>query len=329
MYSEIGSEFWSVPRSDYTNDIFPVDTQWFLSGRSALKAIINNNKFNKAALPSWCCDSMIRPFLDADIEVCFYSIAGNFQSILPTDADVLLIMDYFGYSGYSKVPIDYKGIVIRDLTHSIFSKQYDDADYYFGSLRKWCGMWTGGFAWGKTKRILVDCFTDNIEFVEKRKQAMQEKQFYIEGVSMSKKYLSKFSSAEEDLDSLASICKADVRDIELARFLDVDFMKSRRRKNAKILMDTFGNHCIFDTLKETDCPMFVPIRVKNRNELRKILNNNGIYCPIHWPLTDFHNIGVIDKEIYFDEISLICDQRYNENDMKRMIEVIRKDIVEC
>ena len=73
---EIGSEFWDIPLSTSENSVFGDDTAWFLSGRSALEAIIADIKkqrnVRRAWLPSWCCDSMILPFVKNEINVQFY-----------------------------------------------------------------------------------------------------------------------------------------------------------------------------------------------------------------------------------------------------------------
>ena len=42
MIREIGSEFWDVPVEEINNGFFTESMQWFLSGRSALKAIIKD-----------------------------------------------------------------------------------------------------------------------------------------------------------------------------------------------------------------------------------------------------------------------------------------------
>ena len=82
---------------------------------------------------------------------------------------------------------------------------------------------------------------------------------------------------------------------------------------------------IFREMKDTDCPMFVPIFVPDgkRDELRRYLIRNEIYCPVHWPVSEYHVLDEKTKEIYDNELSLVCDQRYNEKDMKRMIDTIR------
>ena len=74
---EIGSEFWDVPTVNKDNCIFPESTQWFLSGRSALQSISKEIKHcHTVAIPSWCCDSMIKPFMDAGMEVHNYNTQG-------------------------------------------------------------------------------------------------------------------------------------------------------------------------------------------------------------------------------------------------------------
>lgn len=75
MLKEIGSEFWDVPIGTSCNNYFPRQTAWFLSGSSALQAIIKElEEAQSVALPSWCCLTMIKPFVDAGMEVSFYPV---------------------------------------------------------------------------------------------------------------------------------------------------------------------------------------------------------------------------------------------------------------
>lgn len=311
MSREIGSEFWDVPVCDYENGLFPESTKWFQSGRSALQAIIAENDFHSVGIPSWCCDSIIKPFVDSGIVVQFYD-----KDAPSTEA--VLVMDFFGYS----TPITWEkfnGIVIRDVTHSLFTESHHDADYYFGSLRKWAGFWTGGYAWGFKQQISYEeCRT---EFALRRKQAMLLKENYILGKTDSKEYLKLFEVAEDELEK-NGIFPADPEDIKNAYHLDVELIRLKRRANAQILLKEFDDIAIFKELRDKDCPMFVPIRAERRNELRKKLIHNAIYCPVHWPVSEYHQLNSQAKQLYDEELSLVCDQRYDENDMRRIINVI-------
>lgn len=326
MKIEIGSEFWDVPVKEQNSKLFNEDTAWFLSGRSALRAIIQDLKKKRevstVAMPSWCCDSMILPFLLENLKVAFYpAFAPNdVKQEITSKCDVTLAMDYFGYQSNTEFSA---GTVIRDLTHSVFNNNHQDALYYFGSLRKWCGLYTGGFAVGIDG---VDGTSD--EYVALRKEAMQKKNDYINEKNSSKEYLNIFNTAEELLDSCLIAGAAD-RDIKIANRLDVEFIVNRRRSNAAILLEAFSDIAIFKEMKHSDCPLFVPIRVDNRDKLRRYLTEHEIYCPVHWPLTDLHAINEIDKKIYQEELSLVCDQRYSEENMYREVEEVKRGLSIC
>ena len=324
---EIGSEFWDVPVVNKENTLFHHNTQWYLSGRHALKAIIKDlKKIRSVALPSWCCESMIKPFVDAGIEVHFYSVYWEDKLIqdVNLECDAILLMDYFGYTSSAVDIRNYNGIIIRDVTHSLFSCVHTDADYYFGSLRKWCGIWTGGYAWTQDGHYLVNSKATNTKYVSLRKRAMNEKADYIKGINCNKNYLHMFDKAERILDNDNSF-DADNMDILKARFLDIDAIRKKRRSNAHILRNAFADMLVFPEMAEADCPLFVPVLVPNgkRDKLKEYLISRKIYCPVHWPKSEYHQLNGVDDSIYNDELSLVCDQRYDAKDMNRIVDAIK------
>ena len=326
--NEIGSEFWNIEKTDKQNGLFDLQTSWFISGRSALTSIIQNIKktsgFKRVAMPSWCCDSMLVPFINNGIDINFYSVIVKEGKLIQdlsgvNHSDVLFLMDYFGYQ--STADYDFDGKIIRDLTHSIFIKRYNDADYYFGSLRKWSGFITGGFAQG----ICAKRQKQNNEYCQLREQAMLQKSQYVAGVREDKNFLQSFLLAEEMLES-EEVFGALHKDIESANTLNVGFIKQRRRENARLLIDELSDFVLFKNLNEDDCPLFVPICLpeEKRNALRKFLIENKIYCPIHWPISKHHILTSEQTKIYQQELSLICDQRYGLEEMWKIIESIKK-----
>lgn len=334
MRSEIGSEFWEVPRGNRENELFPAETAWFLSGRDALRAVIrairSSRPLRSAAMPSWCCDSMIRPFLEEGVEVRFYPVypgedGGLVQDLSGVlDCDGLLLMDHFGFRRQRL--LDFGGVILWDATHSIFSGVPEEADYVFGSLRKWAGFWTGGFAWRKGGPPL-DAGTGPwpAPYIRLRQQAMEEKRAYLEGLREDKRHLETFSAAEELLEGGAS-GPADARDIRAAKTLDVDFLRRCRRENASVLLEAVSDMALFPKLEEADCPLFVPIRVPEgkRDALRRFLIQREIYCPVHWPVSPLHRLTGETRRIYDEELSLVCDQRYGPADMARLRAAIQE-----
>lgn len=233
---EIGSEFWDVPVKVKENGFFSANTSWFMSGRGALKCILESElkkgTLKKACLPSWCCDSMITPFLEKGVEVSFYPVTIENGKLtrkfdVAANSDILFLMDWFGYTE-EETKFDFCKTVIRDVTHSVFSKAYNDADYYFGSLRKWAGFYTGGFAEG-VKSIAL---TEESSYISLRKKAMEDKEKYIMGKTSDKGYLDLFSEAEELLESSA-VSGSDLRDINMALHMDIEGMKQKKKKECR------------------------------------------------------------------------------------------------
>ena len=232
---EIGSEFWDVPVCGNRNDIFPNNVTWYQSGRQALAVILSeilrSRKVTRALLPSWCCESMIKPFIDIGATIEFYGVAADSNSFTVShpqtnNADVVLIMSYFGFSYNECIP-KYNAVIIRDVTHSVFSEKYDDADYYFGSLRKWAGFYTGGFAWARSKELPC-AKRNNKSYVKLRKEAMKIKRDFIDGSINDKSYLGVFCEAESLLDKCQVVYSADEEDIERARHFDVIAIKKKQ-----------------------------------------------------------------------------------------------------
>ena len=81
-----------------------------------------------------------------------------------------------------------------------------------------------------------------------------------------------------------------------------------------------------ENLQQADTPLFVPILLDNtiRNDLRKYLTEHSIYCPIHWPKSQYHRMSKETEKICDEELSLVCDQRYTEDDMERMVASIKE-----
>lgn len=331
---EIGSEFWDIPVCEDSNDFWKDKIQWYTSGRSALCAVVDdlqkNSSLRSVAIPSWCCESMIMPFVRAGFNVRFYPVYWKNNCIQRSliEADIVFVMDYFGYSMDALDLAGFKGVVIRDVTHSIFSHNHTDADYYFGSLRKWGGFWTGGYVWTKDGRKLQVQEQDNQEYINLRMKAMDMKLAYLNRLDESnsisdKSYLGVFDKAEEILNSIGMSVAAD-RDIQMAMRMDISTIKTKRRRNSLILRRAFSNQLIFSEMAIDDCPLFVPIYVPDgkRDELRQFLISKKIFCPVHWSLSKYHNIDELSKWIYNNELSLVCDQRYTEEDMYRMVDAI-------
>ncbi|MDD6647456.1 MAG: hypothetical protein PUF60_06600 [Firmicutes bacterium] len=338
MVKEIGSEFWKKENIIDSNTIEgseKTDIACLLSGRTALDFIIRDIKeshpFSKAMLPSYCCDSMIEPFIKNDIKPVFYSVDDKgIKYNSDNDCEVVLTIDYFGYENRNTKEIIKREklsnkIIIYDSTHKINGNAVAESmsDYSFCSCRKWCYC---NFAIAKkfTGKFNIDKPTkSNKRYLEIRNNASELKKQYMENQIIDKEYLLYlFKEAENILKHDYCGYRGEYQSI------DINNIVTKRRRNATFLIEKLKTitrvKLLNDSLNENDSPLFVPIIVEKeyRDALQKYLIEKDIYCPIHWPVTNIHFLGNNEKKLFDKTLSLVCDQRYDLEDMSREIQAI-------
>ena len=342
---EIGSEFWKADvREGGQIYNFGHNYRYFLAGRTAIDHIIKDIKMTKSLrtvyMPSYCCQSMIKPFLDNKIEVEFYSI--GFQNGCYTydidfdkECDAILIMQYFGYKNEAvdeiieRFRFNHK-VVIEDATHSWFStNQYSkDVDYVFMSFRKWTGVVCGAVAIKQKDDFSISIPAQtNLSYLAKRKEARELKRLFIEeGIGKKDEFLKRFKEAEDFLNCDYMNYNVPEEDINSILNLDRPEIIKRRKANAMFLIDSISDIKDIETIRisNEDTPLFVPILVKNgyRNELQNYLSKNDVYCPIHWPVSV--NLKICKDFVYLSSLSLVCDQRYTIDDMRYIARLIKE-----
>lgn len=346
MIREIGSSFSDIELLPEKSGVFSDLAGSFFSGRSAIYSILDDilqtGKGRKALLPSFCCDSMIEPFLAHGMTVSFYDIILEDEliySMPQDDADIILFLNYFGVDTRktkefgSEIRKSYpSAILIEDRTHSLFAESGSGyADYEFASIRKWTGFSDGGIVIKAPKKIR-DCSKENRKYAEIFAQASRLKKQYLEaGEGEKSDFLKLYNEAEEMLDADYKGYSASRETLEGMMYLDVDLIKKKRIENFNILCenaDTIrksGAEPLFSKLDRADVPLFFPVIFKNSEErsiVRKRLIENEIYCPVHWPVSELHSLNPKTSSIYERELSIICDQRYGPEDMMRIADVL-------
>lgn len=330
MINEIGSEFWIEREPD---ELFKErDGVYCLSGRTAIDLILQDllrkRPLKSVAMPAWCCDSMIAPFLAHGIDVLFYDYG---STDVTKNSDVFYLTNYFGYENTLLVETIRKikeqgGIILYDRTHSFlmddvaYQKQ---ADYSFASIRKWMGVISGAVVDGlKEKPALKDC-----PFIPIKELAMKDKYRYLLGDATVKKveFLTSFGEFGHRLVADYHNYEMDNLSYTLYRQEDLAKLKQKRRENAAYIHEHLkGVHLMYE-LTDNSVPLFVPVLFESkaqRDYVRKKLIENQIYCPVHWPQptqipADYRVNVIVDREL-----SLICDQRYGLPQIKREIETI-------
>lgn len=342
---EIGSEFWDVPLGDAAAALPDANTQFVLSGRTALELVardlIAEREIRSVCLPAYCCDSMLAPFQRAGVELRFYDVLpapDGVRRVLAEDhgCDAVLLLDYFGFAQPETAVLAEREqkrgtAVILDRVQSLYSAseavQY--ADYTVTSWRKW--FFSCAAAAKKHSGIwsVKPSKPTNAQYVSLRYEAAKQKAAYLErDVGNKQAFLDRFAQAEELLDSDFSDYAADPDSVDALRSLDVPFLKQHRRENASVMYEALNEldnpsiRPLFPQMGVDDTPLFVPVLVDPgiRADLRRFLTQNQVYCPIHWPDAQTGGGAVL----YASELSLLCDQRYTTEDVKKEMNLIKE-----
>lgn len=327
---EIGSEFWLEREPAATPHR---EGCYLLSGRTAIDLIIQDIAKRRAVrsvyMPAWGCDSMIAPFLAHGTQIRFYDLG---HTDFTDYTDILYVTNYFGYE--NTLPIETvkkfkaKGaIILYDRTHS-FLMEIDPylelADYSFASIRKWMGVIGGAVVKG-----VKDCQLKPCLYLGCKEQAMRMKKAFIEGDTNIDKqaFLTLYGEFGHLLAEDYQNYEMDGLSYALYKTEDFAAMRRKRRENAKYLHEHLKGVRFIGELTDNSVPLFVPVffdTTEQRNAVRKKLIEAQIYCPIHWPKPTQIPADFEVNRIYDTELSLICDQRYDLSDMKRIVETINE-----
>ena len=109
---------------------------------------------------------------------------------------------------------------------------------------------------------------------------------------------------------------------KLYSIVDEERVKVRRLNNARYLIDELGKKSIRPILPllEDHVPLFIPIYIENRDEVRRRMFQQDVFCPVHWPLEGMPIKRGADMAKH--ELSLIVDQRFNVQDMNLIVSLI-------
>lgn len=305
----------------------------YSSGRSALYSILMhiNGIHKKILLPAYLCDSITRTVIDAGWKLEFYQIDGLLHPVIDKylcskieKFDAILLINYFGMvdlkEDIAKVRKENTDIyIIEDDVQAFYATNESLADFSFTSLRKWFPCPDGAMLHVNNSTKIEPCITIENKWSQYKLAGnlLKEQSDYIDDSIM----LSLLDKGEDILDNeYLSPCS------EVSRYifanLDLDKIAHQRKQNAYIL------HCELEKLgikhlySDNGIPLFIPIFVENRDEVRRAFFAEQIFTPKHWPKISDEINGT--NSLYDTELSLICDQRYGVEDMMKQIRVLKK-----
>ncbi len=358
MLSEIGSNFWLNP-----HDLLPdsqlgspsqfncngEDFVWLSTGRSAIKYVLldieaRTPKLKRVAvLPSFTCDTVFEPFLKAGYEVYYYPVNKDLtttsDAILDTiykyDASIVLFHRYFGFNTLDG-EIDRMCETLRksgkysieDCTQCLYRGfSRSQSDYTVGSIRKWTGTPDGGFAVCRKDHFSQKPNQTDITLEQAKVKASYYKyRFLFEHEGDKGEMLAMYREAEDILDNQTDVFAISEMSARVQANLDVNNLICKRKENYKILFQSLQGPIkpLFE-FDEDAVPLYFPILVEDRTSLQKHLVNNAIYAPVVWPKDEQQPTQCEGAENAYQHLLCVpIDQRYNTDDMNRIVSVINK-----
>jgi dTDP-4-amino-4,6-dideoxygalactose transaminase len=318
-------------------------------GRNAISIVLKELKQNTkiALLPGYTCESVIKPFIYANYKIVFY----NFHKDLTINLDdfrsklgeynpsVIFVHGFYGQNTFlSAKPIIQLArkngcIIIEDDTQTIFSEiEILSADYYLGSIRKWMEIPDGAYICS-SEYLPHMSSSSNSTFINLVTEAFRLKADYVKDmdVNLKLRYKKLFLDAQNLIDDDPTIYKMADSSKGILNNYDLEFMKNSRIKNFNYLLENILNKfvgiipVISTPVTHNICPIYFPLFVNNRKEFQQFLSENDIYATIIWPKSDIV-VGLNEEtEFIYDKIiGIPCDQRYNTNNLQRIIDLLEK-----
>lgn len=325
------------------------NVMFFSSARAALYAALCVEKTEAKLhvyLPDYLCSSVLDAVNDAGLSYSFYHIEDDlypdmdslFDSIYVKKESVknaVILINYFGLLDLEKTIKEIRKkapktlIMLDDVQNYYGFGTEPDYDYAFTSLRKWFPIPDGGLlkiadsmmqsGTGTRIRNIYDSMKDNNLFVSYKLSGNVLKSY--RGVIDDSICLELIEKGEGLLDKNY---KCPISDISYEFFnsyilKEQESASNKRKDNARILHEGLEKLSIKHIYNDSKVPLFIPVFLDSnkRDVIRKKMFDNNIFCPVHWK-----NSNALPNPLYDMELSLICDQRYDKEDMNAILNLL-------
>lgn len=314
MKKEIGGYFGleQFPGQEYHHDLIGVN-----SGRNALLYILKARHVRKLYIPRFLCDSVSELCRREGYAYEEYPIDRDFLPVfdraLQPD-EYLYIVNYYGQLSndqVTKMKIKW-GNIIFDNVQAFFQRPVVGVDTVY-SCRKFFGVPDGGYVattayWDEG--LPLDVSKDRMKHILGR--------FEESGSSYYRDF-----QAKDELFYTLPLRRMSALTRNLLCGIDYEAVCQKRNENYALLENLLGSRNRLK-LNAPDGPYVYPFYCQNGMEVKKRLAEKKIYVATLWP-----NVlqweGTPEKDYAENILPLPCDQRYDANDMERII----KEVLTC
>ena len=297
------------------------------NGRSAMSEVVRFASPRTVWLPAFCCQSMLAAACGGSVH--FYPLktdlspAVDFLEARVEQGDVVICIDYFGalpsseFRAFVKTRPDVWWI--EDRAQALMPGEHW-GDWVVYSPRKLLGVPDGGVAvcLNANKQIAVSMGRERnnpplLKVMEARRRLRDN--------AVPKSLYQQYVEAEENT-GLSKKTMSSFTESILAQ-TDAKSVAMQRRTNAEHIRANLPAHLLLGLSDESPAPFAVPIVTANRENVCKALQQANIYCPVHWRVLPSQRASFPwEHKLSESVLSLICDHRYDQNDMDYMCRCI-------
>ena len=290
------------------------------SGRNAFKYILKAQNIKKIYIPNFICNSIIDPLVELSISYEFYNIDSNFEIIQEIDLlkdERILYVNYFALkSQYVKRLADkYQNNLIIDNTQDFFGKPLKNIDTIY-SPRKFFGVSDGGYLYAN--HLLEELLTFDESYIHSA-------QLLGRADKEASLFYNEYKKAEQRLIN-QPIKKMSNLTNKILSSIDYESIKQKRKENFEYLHNELKEINLLENIDIKSTPFIYPF-ITNDLQLRGKLIKNKIYIAKYWSeVLGRDSISNVEIDFVNKLIPLPIDQRYDFDDMYRILKIIKDNI---
>jgi hypothetical protein len=289
------------------------------TARRCFEYVLRVRKYHKIYIPYFICEVMLEPIRKLQVEYAFYSINEAFEPIFDKSLgmnEALLYINYFGLQQSTVVKLTkrHRNVII-DNAQSFYAESLAGVDTFY-SARKFFGVPDGAYLYTGLRLpddLLIDKSYDRMAHLLKRIDCSAE-----EG----------YADFKANDDSLMDnpICTMSKLTEALLRSIDYEQAKKKRIANYIFLTEFLNSNNRLSLLPlNGTVPMVYPFWSEDEN-LRSRLIKNKVFVATYWPnVFEWCNESQLEYLLAKDVLPLPIDQRYGEEDMRRIVDVIKSE----
>ena len=299
-------------REEYHKEAIRLNT-----GRNCLEYILRVRGYKKVYIPYYTCEVILEPFKKLGIPYEFYHIDIHFEIrdrfTLKAD-EALLYTNYFGLKQRYVEQLAEKigSRLIVDNTQAFYAKSLNGIDTFY-TCRKFFGVADGAYLY--TDKLLEDEFEQD--------ESWNRMTHLLKRIDLSAEQgFADFRRADDGLDN-QPIRKMSKLTQRIMQSIDYEAAANMRRENYLILQEALGGENNLTLPLDDDAiPMVYPFLAPIKG-IREKLIENRIFVARYWPnVLEWTKKDDIEYLLAYQMQPLPIDQRYDEADMQRIIDVI-------